>query len=200
MSLPASWTRSHRSNVALGERPSRSPGGCPQMQYRRSRNVIVSRRDGCLPAANVTALHTAWFVTRQQRSLMSNDGHISTRDWATAPIPAKSGALRRSSCTQVIVMCHELIMRTSRSVIPSQIFLIPKFVSSKIPLLQHYPHYFIPVAHLINLTLVFTSTSSLPSHQPKYFISSTNSLPNHLPWTSSPSSSLNLAPLFSLNS
>ena len=34
MSLPASWTWSHRSNVALGERPSRSPGGCPPMQYR----------------------------------------------------------------------------------------------------------------------------------------------------------------------
>ena len=165
------------------------------MQYRRSGKVVVSRSDGCLPAANVTALHTSWPVVRQQRSSMTHDGHISTRDWATAPIPASSGALRRSSSTQVIAMCHKLMTRTSHSIIPSQIFSLPKFVSSEIQLLQHYPHYFIPVAHLSNLTLVFTSTPSLPSHQPKYFISSTNPLPNHLPWTSSPSPSLNLAPL-----
>ena len=66
-------------------------------------------------------------------------------------------------------MCHELMVRTSCSVKPSQTFSLPKFVFSKIPLLQYDPYYFILVAHLINLTLVFTFDSFSPVTPAKVF-------------------------------
>ena len=112
---------------------------------------------------------------------LSQGNQSHQRDWLTALILASSGALRRNSFTQVIVICREQMTRITRSVIPSQTFSLSKSTISKIPLLQNNQHFSILVAQLINLTPVLPLTLLLPSHLPKSFISSIHLLLNPFP-------------------